>query len=152
MATVLIGILTPEGTRGGLGKHVKLLTSLFLVCVLIAPLADLIRGLRSLTDGVDPPSAPPLQGEDDYRQEMESALQDASASYFTQMLTQMLESEFGIRTGEVRCNVTWKREEDSLSPTRVCVILSGSAIWKDPSAIENFVSELLGCECVSAIE
>ena len=33
LIAAMVGILAPEGERGGLAKHLRLLTSLFLVCV-----------------------------------------------------------------------------------------------------------------------
>lgn len=149
----LVGILSPSGDKGGISKHMKLLTSLFLVCVLISPLQDAIKGLHTILDGsAELPWLEESQDENLYEQEMNEALEGASTSYFTQMLTQMLETQFAIATGDVRCQVQWKTENETLTPVRVTVILSGRAIWKDPQKIENFVSELLGCECVSAIE
>ena len=152
MIAALVGILTPGGEKGGIAKHVKLLTSLFLVCVLISPLKETLVGLRAWLDGgLELPNLENPE-EDSYKQQMDEALQGASTAYFTQMLTQMLEQRFSIATGEVRCSVQWQSENGSLSPVRVTVILSGKAIWRDPEAIERFVEELLGCECVSAIE
>ena len=152
MIAALVGILTPGGEKGGIAKHVKLLTSLFLVCVLISPLKETLVGLRAWLDGgLELPNLENPE-EDSYKQQMDEALQGASTAYFTQMLTQMLEQRFSIATGEVRCGVQWQSENGSLSPVRVTVILSGKAIWRDPEAIERFVEELLGCKCVSAIE
>ncbi len=68
------------------------------------------------------------------------------------MLTVTIEKQFGIEAGEVRCLVAWEQEGETLTPTRVTVVLSGKAIWKDPHAIEAFVTELLGCDCTTAIE
>ena len=152
LVTALVGILSPNGEKGGIAKHMKLLVSLFLLCILISPLQDVIAELGKWTDGsVSLPDVDaPL--EDHYRQEMEEAIENASDTYFTQMLTQVLEAEFSIKTGEIRCRVDWKHQDGKQLPSRVTVILSGSAIWKDPQAIEDFVRDLLGCECVSAIE
>lgn len=152
MAATLVSILAPTGERGGLAQHVRLFTALFLVCVLISPIHGAITSVRDLLNGditipgVNDPS------EDSYREEMEEALGGASTEYFSQALTRLLESEFEIPTGQVRCRVDWQTEDGRLSPRLVTVVLSGKAIWKDAGAIERFVSELLGCDCVSAIE
>ena len=152
MIAALVGILSPNGEKGGIAKHMKLLTSLFLVCVLISPLKETLTGLRAWLDGDFGLPGVEIPEEDSYKQQMDEALQGASTTYFTQMLTQMLEQQFSIATGEVRCNVQWQIESGTLTPVRVTVILSGKAIWRDPEKIETFVQELLGCECVSAIE
>lgn len=152
LIAALVGILSPSGEKDGISKHMKLLTSLFLVCVLISPLQGMIEGLGSLLDGSTELPGLDAPEEDSYTQQMNEALNNASTVYFTQMLTQMLETQFSISTGDVRCAVQWEKKNETLSPTRVSVILSGKAIWKDPQAIEDFVSDLLGCECISAIE
>ncbi len=152
MIAALVGLLTPDGERGGIGKHVKLLTALFLVCVLIAPIGSAIEGLKKLFEGgIDLPGMEETPDQS-YQEELSGALENASTAYFTQMLTQVLENQFQIPAGELRCAVSWESVGEALKPTRVTVVLSGSAIWKDPRAIEDFVEELLGCNCVSAIE
>lgn len=152
LLAALVGILSPDGERGGIAKHMRLLISLFLVCVLIAPLRGVIINLQDLINGDFSLPELGLENEDDYRQQMENALDDASVNYFCDMLTQSIESQFSISPGDVRCRVDWQREGERLSPTRVTVILSGKAIWQDPKPIQAYVSELLGCECITAIE
>ena len=152
LIAALVGILSPDGERGGIAKHLKLLTALFLICVLISPLCGILTDLKSLMDGtLSIPNLTP-DTEDDYRQQMDAALDAATESYFTDMLTQTLESQFSIAKGDIDCRVDWTRDGDQITPRRVTVILSGKAIWKDPKPIEEFVSELLGCECQTAIE
>lgn len=152
LAATVIGILAPSGERGALNQHVRLITALVLVALLISPMHGAISSVRDFFNGnltlpgLDAPT------EDSYRDQMEEALNGASTEYFTQALTRMLESEFEIGVGQVRCRVDWQTDEGRLTPKLVTVILSGKAIWKDAGAIERFVNELLGCECVSAIE
>lgn len=88
--------------------------------------------------------------ENDYQEDMQEALDTASRDYFTKMLTQTLEQKFLMDVGDVRCAVHWS--DGGSSPEKVTVILSGSAIWKDPKEIQSFVTSLLSCECAVAIE
>ena len=151
LVAALVNILTPNGDRGGIAAHQRLITSLFLVCVLIAPAEGVIKSLRNFADGdllEFLPNDSPTQK--DYQEQMNDALNASSERYFTQMLTQTLCEAFAIPSDEVRCAVSWDKTEST--PTRVTVILSGASIWKDPHAIEDFVTELLGCECITAIE
>ena len=152
MAVTLFEMLVTGGARGALARHTRLITGLLLLCVLVAPLRDGIHALQELANGTL--ILPDLEQSDaeDYREQMEAALGEASTDYFTQSLTRMLEEQFAIQTGEVRCHVEWQDTEDLLAPRRVTVLLSGRAIWKDTGAIEAFVQSLLGCECISAIE
>ena len=152
LTATLFGILSPDGERGGIAKHMRLLTSLFLVCVLIAPLGGALTGLRALINGeLSLPSVDQDSG-DGYRDLQDAVLDDASVNYFTDLLNETVARQFSIASDEVRCSVEWTRVDGRLDPVRVTVILSGRAIWQDPHAIEAFVEALLGCECVTAIE
>lgn len=149
----LCSILAPAGDGGGIAKHLKLLTSLLLVCVLIAPVGDLIEGGGDWLGGNL--SFPWEEGGENVEgEDLQSKLDEVSTAYFTELLTETLEREFAIETGDLRCVVTWETQEsgESLRPERVTLLLSGKAIWKDTEAMEDFVTSLLGCACVSAIE
>ena len=146
----LVGILAPSGD-GGLARHLRLLTSLVLICVLISPALSLAEGVRDLLDGNFS-----FEGDagvdEDYSSALEESMNETSKHYFVQMLTQTLAERFSIAEDDIRCRVEWETEGEHLRPTRVTVVLSGSAIWKNPAEIEKYVTSLLGCECVSAIE
>ena len=146
LCAALVGILAPSNFQ----KYVRFISSLFLICVLVAPLPRVLSSINA------PDGLPDLIGSSsassDYKDRMEEALEQASGTYFAEMLTQLIEERFSISEGTVRCSVKWRDGGDRLTPERVTVILSGSAIWKNPSEIESFVGSLLGCECVIAIE
>ena len=148
----LIGILSPQGEKNGIEKHMKLLLSLFLICVLIAPLHSMIDGLRALAEGeIELPFVDGI-GEDDYQTKLDSALDSASTAYFAEMLAETLQEKFEIPENEIRCSVTWEKRDGELKPIRITAILSGGSIWKDPQPIEDFVVSLLGCPCETAVE
>lgn len=152
LVAAIIGILSPEGDKGGIAKHIKLLTSLFLVCLLIAPLKGVLEKVQGWTNG-----SLPFFGSDDDTDESYEAILDGtidqhSKKYFTQMLTEALQTQFSLKTGTIRCIVQWDGHGDDLHPDLVTVILSGNAVWQDPHAIESFVTALLECDCAVAIE
>ena len=147
LATAIVGILSPEGEKGGILKHIRLLSALLLICILILPLKDGISYLFALRDGEIPlPEWTDSFGKDE--EELQNRLDLVSKEYFADSLTARLEREFSIASGEVRCIVKWEDE----APSLVTVVLSGKAIWKDPEAIENFVKSLLNCDCQTAVE
>lgn len=147
LAVALIGILAPEGAS----KHMKLISSLFLICIIVAPLPRALGSAWSVAedftarnDGQSDPA--------DYNGQLQEAVNSASKTYFAQTLTQLLEQQFSITPGELRCSIQWTEETEQLQPQKITLILSGSAIWKNPADMEQLVTELLGCECVTAIE
>ena len=147
----VIGIIVPKGEREGLAKHMRLVCALVWLCILISPLLTLISDWQVFWDGLDA-SFSEDQAFDGYREQFDLALEESSRDYFCDMLTQTLEEHFEITPGDLRCRIQWAQSETGASPTRVTLLLSGKAIWKSPTEMEAFVSELLGCECVSAIE
>lgn len=151
---MLIGFLTPDGEKSGLSKHVGLLSSLCITCVLIAPLTTALTEIREALNGdfMFPWDNQEAPDNSEYRDQLQSALDGAGDAYFTEMLTQTLENQFAIPTGEIRCVAFWERENENPKLTKITVLLSGSAIWRDAGAIEAFVSNLLGCPCTTAVE
>ena len=152
LAVAILSILSPSGSSDGIAKHVRLLSSLFLICVMLAPVKEFITGIQDVANGTLTLPELDIPDRSDTEELLQSALDGASKEYFVQSLTLLLEEEFGIATGNARCVVKWAQTEDGEKPETITVILSGNAIWKDPSRIEAFTKDLLGCECVTAIE
>ena len=147
----VVDILAPIGAGSGLSKHLKLVTSLVFVCVLISPTVSLAQRLMELANGnLDFEIEEDM--EDYYSNELQNVLDDASRQYFEEMLTDTLCKEFEIVEDDIRIHVAWDDTDESLRPQKVTVILSGKAIWKDPAQIEAYVTSLLGCVCATAIE
>jgi len=149
---ILVTQLAPDGERGGIAKHIRLIASLFLICVLISPVQALIQRLPELLNGDWSSSANIPEDNAAYREQLEEAIRQASADYFTDMLTQTLCDELSVSQEEVRCRVLWDTEKQELTPQKVTVILSGRAIWKDPAQICALVTSLIGCPCDVIIE
>lgn len=149
LAVAIIGILAPDG---GVSKHLRLFSSLFLICVLTVPVTNAIKHIQSLTNGDFDLSDFEESVESDLLEQMQSGMDESSKAFFLDSLSQMLASEFAISEGDVRCVAKWGEQDGNLYPQRMTVVLSGSGIWKDTAKIEQFVSDLLGCECITAIE
>lgn len=151
LAISLISILSPEGNGGGIAKHIRLISSLFLICVLIAPVGQLIGGLRNLATGSFTLPEFELPNEEDGNLQLQDSLDSASKQYFLDSLTILLLQEFSIQEGDLSCKAVWDEQDGQIAPKKITIILSGSAIWKDPKKIQAFVTDLLGCECITAI-
>ena len=147
----VVDILAPASAGSGLSKHLKLVLSFVFVCVLISPTVTLAERLLAFSNG---DWELEIEGDlkDHYSQELQNALDDASKDYFEDMLTLTISQEFDILEDNLRVIVEWDGVGESLRPHKVTLILSGSAIWKNPAKMEEYVSSLLNCDCVSAIE
>ena len=147
----IVGILSPEGVRSGLSKHLRLIAALVWICILIAPLSNLIIGWKDWQNG-DFSFGTEQNDQSDYQSVLDEALESHSTAYFCDMLTQTLEERFSIAKGELRCHVAWAKNGDELRPEKVTLFLSGNAVWMSPAEMEDYVTDLLGCECVTVIE
>ena len=147
LCIAVAGVLTPSG---GIGKYVRVLCALFLITVIASPLGGLFDGLRALVNGDW--RLPTWEEESDPSQSLQDTLNEASKSYFSESLTHLLEEEFSIKQGEIECRTVWSTDAEQITPKSIRLLLSGSAVWKDPKAIEAYVVDLLQCECIIAIK
>lgn len=141
----LAGFLAPQGN---LGKYVKLVSTLLLLTVILAPLPSAIESLRDL---------PGLFHTDDKQKESEEEslqriIDTTSKTYFATELTNRLEERFSIAPGDISVAIRWQERDGESVPAEVTLLLSGRAKWNDPSKAESYVSDLLGCPCRSAIQ
>ena len=147
----VVDILAPSSAGSGLSKHLKLILSFVFVCVLISPTVSFAEHLLEFANG-NWEFGVEEDVENHYATELQNALDDASKDYFEDMLTLTISQEFDILEDDLRVIVEWDGVGESLRPKKVTLILSGSAIWKNPAKMEEYVSSLLNCDCVSAIE
>ncbi len=143
-----IGILTPEGTSGGIGKHVRLITSLVILCVIALPLPRALARLRELPSEIGGWES---GGETSFEARSHDALDEASRAYFAQSLTAHLAEKFSLNQTDLTCAIRWEQNDEESKPLNVTLILSGGARWRDPHELEQYVSDLLGCPCDTAI-
>ena len=150
LAVSVIGILSPAGEKGGLGKHVGLVSALILVCLIASPIKGALEMLRGWADGEIPvlDELPVI----DYGELSVAENDAASKRYFTNVLTERIASQFSLDSETVRCAVQWQTRKEQAYPTHVTVILSGRSILQNPHEIEAYVSALLDCTCDVAIE
>ncbi len=146
LLATLVNLLAPQGEKGGIARFVRLLTSLFLLCLLASPLSKATEALEQLMQSDF------IFWEDkqeEYDSQMQEFLDSASKDYVTQTLTRLLEERFLIASGQVEVRLEW--EKDGSKPSKATVILKDAAIWKNPHELQAFVEELLGCPCDTAI-
>lgn len=141
-ASVLISLicaLTPSSAA----QHVKLLCSLCVICLLCAPLGEAIRAVKEGELALPPEwTEPPAE-------ESEQDGNRVAESLLAGQLQDLLQKEFALDPGECSIYAEWS---DAGRVTRVTLVLSGKAIWRDPDPIKEYVQELLGCPCVVVLD
>ena len=148
-------LLSPEGSGGGLKKHVKLISSVCLLCVLVSPLTGIMADLSDWLSGI---SAEEIVGSEELESSYEKSYFDNLRSIYGDDLEgavcHFLKQELGIPEDECRAIVELGNEggEDAYAPRRITVVLSGRSILRDPSMVKRVVSKAFECECLCAIE
>ncbi len=154
-AAGLILILIPSGTKQGLKKHVKLISALCLVCILIEPLSNLIESIDEVLSG-DLLTHEDNAGElyERYEQIYQSYLDGSYGDNIGQAVKDALFEKFGIQ--KKNCRVLTEFHDNNgdgvREPKRITVVLSGEDRFRDPETVKAFLSSLFECAVSAAIE
>lgn len=141
-----IGALVPEGAGGGTRRTVCFLGSLCVLCMLIAPLGELVDSLERLGDGLAG-VFDREQAEEQYERQYLEQLVRYGADSASDALRGHICERFDISREQCHVSAVVGEREGELYIDSVTVILSGSALLRDPYEIEAYIGELLGCRC-----
>ena len=143
----ICGELLPE--NGGLRPHLKLVTGLCLVAVLVLPAKDLLREMGDFF--VDLGAGEYLaehQSEADFSHIFADSLSRSGAEAAGELLSERLTEVFALKKDTCRAEIYFS---DDGEPSRVLVCLSGASVLQSPYEIEAYVNELLSCPCDVAV-
>ncbi|MBQ7338206.1 MAG: hypothetical protein IJW40_07105 [Clostridia bacterium] len=146
------GHLLPGGESGGFGKQWRLLCGVCMTLLLVNPILTLANNGRTLSDTVrdfltsleeDAASYDAPLG-----QEQSSLQLDANLAAYS--IEQGLCAAFSIKAEEITVGV--RLQETGVTIEAVSVGLSGSAVWKDAHAIEEWIVTYVGCDAMVYIK
>ena len=141
-ASVLISLICALAPSSA-AQHVKLLCSLCVICLLCAPLGEAIRAVKEGELALPPEwTEPPAE-------ESEQDRNQAAESLLAGQLQDLLQKEFALDPGECSIYAEWS---DAGKVTKITLVLSGKAIWRDPDPIKAYVQGLMGCPCVVVLD
>ncbi len=156
IAAVAMGIvLIISPSNGGLKKHIQLIASVFLICLLIKPTLEFFDAVKELTQNSSS-ILPSDDGElyDKYESIYENYLDGEYGENIGEAVKDVLYEKFSIK--KENCRVLTKFKSGEIAgvrlPETITVILSGSAKLLDPEPVRVFVQELFGCEVKLAVE
>ncbi len=130
-------MLLPEQTSATTRRLLRFLLALSVLLILLSPLLTLLRSDTGLFEG----KFFPEQEQTDFDALFEKAVTAQSAADLEEGVYGVLEREFDI--DREQCSVSvYLQADDSW---RVCVFLSGSALLRDPVALEAALGERLSC-------
>lgn len=147
LVAAVIEIFSPKRVE----KHMKLIVTLCVVCVMIQPFASVVSALYGLSSS-DLPFYAGEESREEYESIMRNTVLSAGRENLEQGIRKILYEKFEIPYNECRVSANVEYADEKMTVKRVTLVLNGSSIWRDPYEIEEYISELLGCECVTAIE
>lgn len=156
VAGAVAELLPPEeeGEKGG-GRALKLVVSLLILCVVALPLLDVLvdGGLPARINAIfDELDAAESNALDQYATQTLAYIRSASADAAEEEIAALLAERFGLPVDRCRVEVTLGEGEEGITLAGVKVYLSGSAIFADPYAIEEYLTALFGGAAVVVIE
>ena len=154
VAATLVELIAPQGEGGRLGGHVRLVAGLCVLIALIQPLREGVTLLRAMAEGDLSEVLPDvkLPAEEEYDSVWSDTLAAMGEQEVTSWVEGMLEQEFGIHPDNRRVQVLCEATEDgALHVKEVYIALWGAAIWKDPHAMEAYISERLSAPCTVSV-
>lgn len=146
----LCDLLVPAGEREGLRRAVRLVAGLCILCILVAPFAQLNTTL-SESDPRRWLEAMEAQAQASYEERMKEKLTAATAEGWRQALSEMLGERFDIREEDMTWHIEWEEESETLRARHIALGLRGRAIFCDPRKVEAAVEEVAGCTCTVSL-
>ena len=148
----IVLIVSPEGIRSGIKKHMRLICSLCMLCIMISPIGEILSGINDIGNKVNFGDGEQLHGI--YESIYESRNEEGYNDSIGKAVKAELSEKMSILDKECRVMVEFSdADQDGFrEPRKITVILSGSSVFKNPRQVEDYVSEKFGCECVCAIE
>ena len=134
-------------SEGGLKKHIRLIASLCVLCVAVAPMGDLINVIKNydVEERTDI-----FEGEDTenkYYDIYVSNLGEHTAESIEENTKRLLGDEFDMEHDAFDVIVLLDLSDEKFAVEKVSVVLYPKAIFKDPHKISEYISNLLKCEC-----
>ena len=150
----IVELFAPAGEGDGIGRHIKLMCALCLLCVSISPLLQFLGTLNTLPERLGDWLSVRREEAEDIKQDWNDRWQKESERidvlFAEQTVAQMLCEQFSMSIQE--CGVQLALEDNGERIAHIRVALSGQSIWKDTHAMEEYLKQTFGCESTIYIE
>lgn len=150
-------LISPDGIRSGLKKHLRLIGSFALICIIIQPASSFLDKIDELSKGdfsgiFEAPQESELY--EDYDRIYQDYLEGGYGQNLGSAVKDSLFEKFEIKKENVRVLVEFHEPDGSgiKKPKKITVILSDEAKYKDPEEIKSFVSSVFECQSEVAVE
>ena len=142
-----IEILAPESAGEQIKKHVKLVSSLCVLCIALAPLVSFIKEIGETDVEGFWEYSERAELEEKYDEIFNESLGSYTADSIARGSETMLAEQFGISVEDIDIIVSVSDVEGVLSVDGAKAVLYGNAVTHNPREISGYIESLLGCKC-----
>ena len=133
--------------QGGLAGHVKLMSALCVLCVMIAPVSSLLQKGVALPELLEERTQQWLDSlqarEEDYEQRWQEEGERLDIDLAGRTVAQMICQRFSLQESDCQVEITPNESKTGISEVRVA--LSGRAKWTNTHQIQQYLEQTLGC-------
>ena len=142
----MIEMLTPAGEREGLRRGVRLLTGLFLLSVMLTPLAraDPRAWLREWGEWA---RAAEREAEQELEARMTEKLTAGTLAQLQEEIYDLLERRMAVAREDCTVMMETAQGAEGIELVHIRISLRSKAVMKDPRQIESLIEETVGCAC-----
>jgi hypothetical protein len=141
--------LAPEGTGQ---RYLRLLASLAVTGCIIIPLFSFLDGWQIDTNRISEMLAWGEESTQNYEEIYNNTILTEGARKASQELKNEIKQELALDSGGFDVTIITEDNGDEIYIARVELIIYPSGVAIDPHAIQKYVKERLGCECVVIYE
>ena len=149
-AAAVIGVMESILPKSGRTRqYVRLITALCLLCLVVKPIGSFLESLPALLEDGMAGITEGVGVRDEYETILSGQIEAVVRDELCAAVREELSARFSIESCEAGATLT--RTDGVLSVSRVVITLFGKDVFKNPYAIEEYFSDLLGCECIVTV-
>lgn len=151
----LVGYIVTEDDGGGIGKNLRMVGAICLILAIVLPLSPVLGDIGNISDKLESAleilkfGGTDMSDTEEYAKLFNYQLINSSISEAQNILNDLICQKFSIEKDDcyVEISVSNGSKED-ISIEKVIVTLKDQALWKDPYAIEEYIRNMLECDCI----
>lgn len=152
----LAGYMTTENDKGGsgIGKELRILGAVCILLSIVLPLSPVLSSIGSISDKLESAlevlkfKSIEATDEEKYEKIFNSQLIDISIDEAESAIEELITQRFNISNEDCFIEIMLNESSDGeLNFEKITVTLRDQAVWKDPYAIEEYIEDVIGCEC-----
>lgn len=149
----VVEMLAPEGEGGGIARHIRLLSVVSLLCVVVSPVVALLQREDSLPEYgkalLDGWGESAEQVREDLEERFYLETERLDMALAEQTVAELLQERFSLSSEDCRVVLTVDEQSNVIG---MRVALRGQGIWVNTHELTEYIKQTFGCECIIYIE